>query len=116
MNVQNNEKGVRKLVAGVVKAKREDGDIWPSLLTRQLCEFYENQDLVRLEIYNDNWFWNELLGILDWPNCVLQTGQSKFLHILAKDFCIDLQETASAVQQFEESLVRAIIHVDFTLL
>ncbi|KAJ8325073.1 hypothetical protein O5D80_006042 [Batrachochytrium dendrobatidis] len=77
MNVQNNEKGVRKLVAGVVKAKREDGDIWPSLLTRQLCEFYENQDL---------------------------TGQSKFLHILAKDFCIDLQETASAVQQFEESL------------
>ncbi|OAJ39620.1 hypothetical protein BDEG_23448 [Batrachochytrium dendrobatidis JEL423] len=58
MNVQNNEKGVRKLVAGVVKAKREDGDIWPSLLTRQLCEFYENQDL----------------------------------------------ETASAVQQFEESL------------
>ncbi|KAK6095804.1 hypothetical protein MT418_003693 [Batrachochytrium dendrobatidis] len=77
MNVQNNEKGVRKLVAGVVKAKREDGDIWPSLLTRQLCEFYENQDL---------------------------TGRSKFLHILAKDFCIDLQETASAVQQFEESL------------
>ncbi|KAJ1345235.1 hypothetical protein BSLG_000749 [Batrachochytrium salamandrivorans] len=74
---QHEDKAIRKLVLGVVKAKREQGDIWPSLLTRQCCEFYESLD---------------------------RPSRAKFLHLLAKDFCIDLQETAIAVKQFEDSM------------
>nr|KAJ3420334.1 hypothetical protein HK105_005799 [Polyrhizophydium stewartii] len=74
------DKTVRRLITGVIKAKREHGDIWPSLMTRQCCEFYES---------------------LDMP------AKAKFLLVLAKEFSIDLQETAAAVQQFEDSLNKA---------
>ena len=35
-----------KLVAALVRTRREQGDIWPTLLTKQCVEFYERLDMV----------------------------------------------------------------------
>ncbi|KAI8921804.1 malonyl-CoA decarboxylase-domain-containing protein [Entophlyctis helioformis] len=78
--IQPDETAVRQLLMGVIKAKREQGDIWPCLLTRQCCEFYEGLDMA---------------------------GRTKFLCVLGRDFDIDLQDTASAVTQFEESMSKS---------
>lgn len=71
------EQSVQRLVSGVIKTQREHGDIWPSLLTRQFCEFYDGLDL---------------------------SGKNRFLNTLAVDFGINIKDAAEAVRQFEDSL------------
>ena len=55
-------KTIRTLITRVIKTKREDGDIWPSLLCREVCEFYEQSD---------------------------EPTKVKFLEMLASDFNVD---------------------------
>ena len=40
---------IKKLIEYVLKSKREDGDIWPVLLCKQCCEFYENTGIYYLK-------------------------------------------------------------------
>ncbi|KAI8825007.1 malonyl-CoA decarboxylase-domain-containing protein [Fimicolochytrium jonesii] len=44
-SVADGEKGLRRLLEATMLSRREQGDILPSLLARQCCEFYESLDL-----------------------------------------------------------------------
>ncbi|KAI9004144.1 malonyl-CoA decarboxylase-domain-containing protein [Gaertneriomyces semiglobifer] len=72
----NDESGVRSLLRRAVTTRREQGDILPSLLARQCCEFYESLDL---------------------------TGRYRFLTLLSRDFGVDRDELAGAAQAFMAS-------------
>jgi malonyl-CoA decarboxylase len=41
----HSQTNIQKLVQQIVKSRREDGDIWPTLLCKQFCEFYTNANL-----------------------------------------------------------------------
>ena len=42
----NEPKFIRKLISVAVAAKRNEGDLVPSIITKKCCELYENLDKV----------------------------------------------------------------------
>ncbi|KAJ3271894.1 hypothetical protein HDV01_006108 [Terramyces sp. JEL0728] len=67
---------IRNFIENVVKSKRQDGDIWPVLLCKQLTEYYENTD---------------------------NNGKLYFFNLLGKEFGLDNKSIQSAIQQYQRS-------------
>lgn len=64
---------IRILLQQVMKTHRQDGDIWPSLLSQRICEYYEQADF---------------------------ETRSNFLKMLAKDFNLDAQAVEAGIARY----------------
>ncbi|TPX61419.1 malonyl-CoA decarboxylase [Spizellomyces sp. 'palustris'] len=64
---------IRRLLRRTISTRREQGDILPSLLARQCCEFYEGLDLA---------------------------GRANFLRILGRDFDVNREAVAVAAHKY----------------
>lgn len=69
---------IRNFIESVIKSKRQDGDIWPVLLCKQLTEYYENTD---------------------------NSGKLYFFNLLGKEFGLDHHSIQIAIDLYKESAV-----------